>query len=425
MHRIVHLSNCTRVVLVPHRDTAAATILVLYEVGSRYERHRVSGASHFIEHMMFKGTKRRPTTLSISRDLDAVGADYNAFTGKDYTGYYIRLQADKLPLAVDMLEDMLYHSNFSAKEINSERKVIHEEIRMYDDNPAAAVDEILEEELYRGSPLGWKISGTVETMMGIGRADLIAHRDAYYIPSRTVIAVAGRFDEESTLAMLEEKFGGIKEPGRKPRAYAPFRRAGQSAPLAAVRRKDTEQVQVSIGFPGFKYKDPQMPAATLMSVILGGTMSSRLFTEVRERRGLAYTVRSSVSPYQDCGDVGIQAGLAKDRVHQAVAVIMRELKKIAAKKVSDGELTRAKENIKGRMSIDFEDSSRLADWYGRQELLTAKIETPEDRIAMISAVSADDIRAVAEQVFNPKYMAIAVVGPFDDPAPFSAHAKIL
>src|SRR5688572_15889363 len=285
-HSHITLGNGTRVVLVPHRDTAAATLLALYEVGSRYETSALSGASHYIEHMMFKGTERRPNTMAISRDLDAVGADYNAFTGKDLTGYYIRLQAEKLGLAVDMLEDMLYHSTFKAKDVESERKVIHEELRMYDDNPMMVVEERMEEELYKGSSLGWRVGGTVKTMNGITRGGLTSYRDRHYIPAKTVLALAGRFERDEAVAMLERTFG--KVPRRK--APAPFRpfepaKAG-TGPRVRAEYKDTEQVQLAMGWPAYRYGDPRLAALKIMSIILGGTMSSRLFMAVREKRGL-------------------------------------------------------------------------------------------------------------------------------------------
>jgi predicted Zn-dependent peptidase len=420
------LSNGTRVILVPHRDTSAATLLALFEVGSRYETLPLNGASHYIEHMMFKGTERRPSSLAITRDLDSVGADYNAFTSKDYTGYYIRLQADRLPLAIDMLEDMLFRSLYRPKDLESERKVILEEIRMYEDNPSMFVEEIMEEELYRGSTLGWRISGTVGTMAKMKRAPLVAYRDRHYVPARTVLAVAGKYDEAELLPLLERTFGA-RPRRREPRAFAPFSaaRAGYRKPRVRLHFKDTEQVQVSFGFPAYAYKDDRMAALSVMSIILGGTMSSRLFMSVRERLGMAYFIRSSPNPYQDTGHLAVQAGLAKDRIHKALGTIAKELARIAAKAVTDEELSRAKEYVKGKMLLNLEDSSHLAEWYAKQELLQRRIRTPEERIARAFAVTKDDVRAVAKDVFRPSRMTVAVIGPYNDPAPFARHADAL
>jgi len=425
-HSTRTLKNGMRVVFVPHADTAAATVLVLYEVGSRYETDAMAGASHFIEHMMFKGTKRRPDTMTISRELDSVGADYNAFTGKDLTGYYIRLQAAKLPLAVDMLHDMLYRSLFTQKNLDSERKVIFEEIRMYEDNPSMAVDDKLEAELFHGSSLARLISGTVKTMKGIGRRKLLAFRNAHYVPEKTVIAVAGKFDENETLAMLEKTFGAV--PKRKaPPSFKKFSvaKAGYRAPRVVVDRRDTEQVQLAMGWPSYGYRDARQHALRLMTIILGGTMSSRLFMEVREKRGLAYSVRASSGPFQDVGNVTVSAGLAKDRVNEAVRVIAKELARITKSLVTVEELERAKEYYKGKMVLGLEDSSSLAEWFAKQELLTRSVATPDERMAQTMAVTREDIRAVAKDVFRRARTSLAVIGPVDDKAALAKHLDLL
>lgn len=423
-HELVTLKNGTRVVLVPHRDTAAATLLALYGVGSRHEVARTNGASHFIEHMMFKGTARRPNTMAISRDLDAVGADYNAFTYKDHTGYYVRLQAERIGLAVDMLEDMLYHSTFKTKDVESERGVILEELRMYDDNPMMVVEERMEEELYANSSLGWRIGGTVDTVNGLRRDDLVTHRDRSYVPANTVLALAGRFERDEALDMLEKTFGKVAR--RKP--PAPFKRhrhLASRAPRIRAERKETEQVQLAMGWPAYPYGHPMIPALKVMAIILGGTMSSRLFMEVREKRGLAYSVHATVNPYQDVGNVTVQAGLAKDRFDDAVKVIVAELKKMKDKDVTTEELSRAKEYFKGKTVLNLEESSRLADWYAKQVLLLPRVETPEERVRDIFAVTKADVRRVAQATFTRAKAAVAFIGPSDDVAPMRRHLAAL
>lgn len=425
-HSIRKLKNGMRVVFVPHADTAAATVLVLYEVGSRYETDALAGASHFIEHMMFKGTKRRPDTTTISRELDSVGADYNAFTGKDLTGYYIRLQAAKLPLAVDMLHDMLYKSLFTQKDLDSERKVIFEEIRMYEDNPSSAVDDKLEAELFRGSSLERLISGTVKTMTGIGRKKLLAYRNAHYVPEKTVIAVAGKFDENETLAMLEKTFGTVAKK-KAPPAFKKFSvaKAGYRTPRIKVEHRDTEQVQLAMGWPSYGYSDARLHALRLMTIILGGNMSSRLFLEVREKRGLAYSVRASSGPFQDIGNVTISAGLSKERVQEAVMVICKELVRITETLVTKEELERAKEYYKGKMVLGLEDSSSLAEWFAKQELLTKSVATPDERLADTMNVTREDIRAVARDIFRKARTSVSVNGPLDAKISFSEHLDLL
>lgn len=426
MPKTERLSNGTRVVLVPGAATAAATCMVLFEVGSRYEEERINGGSHYIEHMMFKGTDRRPQSIDISRDLDAVGADYNAFTGKDHTEYYIRLEAGHLPLAIDMLEDMAFHSAYRPADLESERKVILEEIRMYEDNPAMFVEELMEAEVYRGHPLGQRISGTVETMNGITREALVAFRDAYYVPSRTVVAVAGKFDRRKTLAMLEAKFGKRKRLRSAP--YLPFSAADAKYDKTRVhvRNKDTEQVQLSLGWPAYGLdKDAKLSAMSLLSVILGGTMSSRLFMSVREREGLCYSIRAGANPFQDVGNFTIDSGLAKARIHEAIPLIMSEVRRIRDEDVTDEELSRAKENIKGRTALRLEESAHLAEWYAKQMLLTKKLESPDSKLKKLMRITKSDIRRVAAEVFRPERLSLAVIGPFDDPAAFTAHAALL
>ncbi|MEA3249088.1 MAG: pitrilysin family protein [Patescibacteria group bacterium] len=412
-----HLDNGIRVMLVPHGGTTAVTTLALYEVGSRYESAKLNGASHFIEHMMFKGTRRRPATLDISRDLDAVGADYNAFTGKDYTGYYVKLQSEKMGLAVDLLDDMIYNSVYRADDVDSERQVILEELRMYEDNPIMFVEELVEEELYRGSPLGMRIGGTVKSVSGLTRAGLVEYRDRYYVPSRTVIAIAGNFEPEDALRMLNRKFGRRKGKGR-PRAFTKAKKTGYTAPRVHVHERDTEQVQLAIGFPAYPYGHAKLPALSVLSTILGGTMSSRLFTAVREREGLCYFIRSAASPYQDIGDLTIQAGLAKDRFEKAMKIIIRELRRMKDRKVTNEELNRSKDYVRGKLALALEDSSRQADWYAKQELLMKKVMTPEQRLARIVKVTRDDVQRVANDVFRANRASIAVIGPFKKKRPF-------
>lgn len=415
------LKNGTRVIMVPSHDTQACTVLVLFEVGSRYENAKLAGASHFVEHMMFKGTKRRPTTMDISRDLDSVGADYNAFTGKDYTGYYIRLTAAKTELAVDMLHDMLFRSAYAHEECEREREVIKEEINMYEDNPMMMAEELLEQLVYSGT-LARPIAGTHATMDGIKRAALVKYRDEHYAPSKMIVAVAGKIGPEVP-AMLEATFGKVREPKRKPPAYpkSSLRRGG---PRLALKYKDTEQVQFTLGFPGFPYGHKKMAALSVLSTILGGGMSSRLFTEVRERRGLAYSVRASLSPYQDVGNFAIQAGLTKAKIDEGISVILKEIGKAVKSGVTAEELTRAKEYIKGKTVLGLEESSALAEFFAKQELLQRKIMTPEEKLARIDAVTREDVKAVAREVFRASGMSAALIGPFKDKKRFMKLLRV-
>jgi predicted Zn-dependent peptidase len=416
------LANGARLLLVPAHDTEAVTVLVLFGVGSRYESRRLSGVSHFVEHMMFKGTKRRPTTKEIARALDSVGADYNAFTGKEYTGYYIKLNAEKTPLAVDLLEDMLFHSAFLEKECDRERHAIFEEINMYEDNPLMSAEDLLEEEVYGDTPLGWMISGTHETVGGLGRADLVAYRDRHYVPSNMVVAVAGKINDD-VVSLVDNSFGRIPASRGWRRQYVGVKpRTG--APKFRIKRKATEQAQFVLGFPGYPNNHEKMAALKVLTVALGGGMSSRLFTEVRERRGLAYSVSAGSTSYHDTGNVAIQAGLNKEKIADGVKAIMVELNKVVAKGLGAEELNRAKEFLKGKTILSLENSSELAMFYAKQEILSEKIEAPAVKIDKVMKVAAGDVLSVAREVFRTSRLSAGVIGPFDDGDKFKKLLKI-
>lgn len=421
MYKKIVLKNGIRVVLVPDEHTKAATVFVLYRVGSRYEQAKYNGVSHFIEHMMFKGTKRRPATADISRELDGVGAEYNAFTGKDMTGYYVKIDSRHLPLALDMLHDMLYCSKFEDKELQQERKVIMEEIHMYKDNPMRRIEDIVEEQVFNGSSLGWNIAGDQKSMDAITRASMLAYKNAFYTPERTVIAVAGNITSD-TFPQIEKLFGRIPKKKTAP-DFSAYQNA-QKAPRIKVEFKETEQIQLALGFPAFAYGDKRLPALSVLGNILGGTMSSRLFIEVRERKGLAYSVRASADPFEDTGLFVVRAGLTKSRIDEAVKLICAQLVKIREKGVTSAELKRAKENIRGRVVLELEDSSDLAGYFGNQEIYLNEIKTPDERFAKINAVTAAEVLAVAKEIIRPDKASLALIGPFKDEARFAKLLKL-
>lgn len=418
------LKNGTRVLLIPHQETKAITLLSLFRVGSRFEEARTLGLSHFLEHMMFKGTKKRPETIEISRELDGVGAVYNAFTGKDHTGYYIKVNYEKTEMAMDLMHDMVANSLLQPEEIEKERNVILEEMHMYEDNPIMLVEELYEEELYRTSSLGWRIIGDNATLSKIKRKQLVDFRKEFYRPQETVFIAAGKLPDDVGY-LIERTFGSIKaQPGRpkQPRNFKLAAVHGRG-PRIALRYKDTGQVQVVLGFPAYSFLDPKLPVLQVLSTILGGTMSSRLFISVREKRGLAYSIRSSLSVYEDTGNIAVQAGLDKGRVGEALKVIMSELKRMTREFVKNDELERAKENIRGRIYLGLEDSENTADFYGKQELHTHQVQTPEEKIEQIFAVTKEEIRAVAKELFHTSKLAAAIIGPFEDKKKFEKLMK--
>jgi predicted Zn-dependent peptidase len=427
-YRKIVLKNGTRVMLVPMPSVESATVMSFYEVGSRYEPESLAGVSHFLEHMAFKGTKLRPSAVDISRVLDGMGAEYNAYTDRDNTAYYVRLAADNLPVAIDLLEDMVFHSLYRSKDIESEKGVIIEELKMYEDNPIMHVEEVMIERLFVGSPLGRLIGGTPASVRTLNRKEMLEFRDQYYRPSRTVVVVAGKFDEKEVVSLLERKYGRKQAPKGRDRDYRPYRPAIKApGPDCKVVKKETEQVQLAIGFPAYASTDPRLPALNVMANILGGTMSSRLFISVREKRGLAYAIRTGVAGYQDAGQLTIQAGLAKKHLGKAIGLIMEECRRISATDVKSEELARARENVRGRLTLHFEDSSHLAEFYGRQELLQKRVRTPAEELEKILAVSKGDVRRVAGEVLKAGRMAMVVIGPCDpaESAKLLTHAEKL
>ncbi|HVM90734.1 MAG TPA: pitrilysin family protein [Verrucomicrobiae bacterium] len=405
------LKNGLKAIAIPLKGAESATIMVMVRVGSRYETKEINGASHFIEHLMFKGTKRRPSAQHISRELDRYGADYNAFTSKDMTAYYVKIDASRLPLAVDILHDMLFHSKFDSKEIDRERTVIVEEINMYEDNPRMHIEDMLEETLFAGSTLGWNIAGPREVIRSITPAQLTGYRDAYYIPSRMCVVVAGKLPA-NIWSLLQKTFGSVREPSKsRDHGYEAFIPGPIKKPVS-YQNKTTEQVQLSIAFHGVALEDKRLPAANLLANILGGTMSSRLFSEVREKRGLCYAIAASHQAMEDSGVFTISSGLDKTRCHEAVEVIWKELKKIATTPVGPDELRRSKDFVRGKLTLALEDSSAYADWYGRQWLFQKKLESPEQRLKRLEAVTAKELKSLAKELFRKEHMAAAVIGPF-------------
>ncbi|MFH1252936.1 MAG: pitrilysin family protein [Candidatus Uhrbacteria bacterium] len=433
------LKNGLRTILVPFPGTEAVTVLVMIKVGSRYETPELSGASHFIEHMMFKGTKRRPTTLDISKELDSVGASYNAFTSKGYTGYYAKVPAEHFSLAVDLLHDMIFHSKYAPAEMARERKVIIEEINMYEDNPSMYIEDLLEMKLLAGSPLGWSIAGTRKTMTDMKRSAVIDFRDKYYQPSRLVVAAAGKLSGEAE-KIIKAKFGqaltpavaGLwrARPNPSPRGrgekgvgeseeglnnFVPYKNTGCACcwPKVITQFKDTQQVQLAMGFisPGLNDEKNDL-VADILGTILGGTMSSRLFIAIRERKGLAYSIKAGQGAYEDVGTFVIRAGLDKSRLPMAAKVIFSELKKVKKSGVTPAELNLAKNNLIGSLKLSLEDSSSQANYYAHQELLLNKIESPEALCRRIQKVSTKEIQAMANKILGEENMTVAGIGPF-------------
>ncbi|HUW24223.1 MAG TPA: pitrilysin family protein [Patescibacteria group bacterium] len=405
------LPNKLRVISVPMPGLSSATVLVLVGAGSRYEQREKAGLSHFLEHMIFKGTEKRPTAFDISSLVDSVGGENNAFTSKDQTGYYIKLQTEHLKLAFDILSDTLRNSLFLKEEINRERGAIIEEINMYADNPLYKIDDVFYELMFDGNPLGWSIAGDKKTVSNINREDFLNYAQHFYQGSDMVLAVAGKISTPEVKKLAEEYFSSFAS-GEKEK-FVEFE-DHQNQPRVKIDYKKTDQAHLYFGYPAFSFHDPDKIVLNVLSAILGGGMSSRLFIQVRERRGLAYYVSSSVDLYQETGFLAARAGLNLEKVEEAVKVIVEEFEKIKKGDVGRSELAKAKEFLKGRATLRLENSRSMAEWYAEKELVEGNIETPAEAFAKIEKVTLEDIKRVAQRVVKEGKTNLAIIGPYED-----------
>jgi len=422
MFKKFKLKNGLRIIVAPLHETEAVTVLVLVKVGSRYEIKRINGVSHFVEHLMFKGTKKRPTTLDISKELDGVGADYNAFTAKDYTGYYIKANHEKIELALDILSDILYNSKFEDQEIARERGVIIEEINMYEDNPMMYMEDFFEQTVYGDNSLGWQISGPKQVIQKISRKNIFDYYKKYYQPANMLVAVSGKVDK--TVTNLIKKYFEAGEPSGSGKLLYKKIIFKQKKPQVKIKHKQTEQVQLALGFPAYSYFDEKLYPLYLLSVILGGNMSSRLFISIREKKGLCYFIRSAVNVYQDTGNLMIQAGLDKTRIKEAIKEILGELQKVKKGGVTANELRKAKDFIKGKLILDLESSDHVASWLAKQELLKEKILTPSDQIKRLEKVTLQQVKGVANEIVKNKKINLSLIGPYKKVDDFRRLLKI-
>lgn len=402
------LKNGARVILIPD-ESASSTVLIEYPVGSRYEPEKLSGVSHYIEHLMFKGTKKRKNTFVLTREIDRLGAEYNAFTGKDYTGYYIKADSTFLTTSLDILSDMLLNSVFDPKEMEREKGPIIEELKMYRDNPMMNIDSIFEDCLYKGS-LGRDIGGTDKHVQSYKRPDVLAYKKKYYDVSNMTIVISGGLPE-NVKDLVEKYFGAEKNKVKPSRSFQKFAfEPTAKSKRIAIQHKAADQVQLMLGFPSFDINHKDNAALGVLNTILGGTMSSRLFITVRERHGLAYMVRAGAESFADTGYSYIRAGLDPKNINKAITLIKKEIEKISTKPVTARELKDAKMHIRGAMTLSLEDSSVVANYFAKQALFKKKIATPEERLALIEKVTAADIMRVAKKVFKMNQMRVACIG---------------
>jgi predicted Zn-dependent peptidase len=404
------LPNGLRVVTADMPQAKSVACFVMLAAGSRYETRETNGIAHFSEHMFFKGTERRPSAREIAGEIDAIGGEFNAFTGKEYTGYYVKCAAEHRDVALDVLVDMLRHSKFDPDEIEREKGVIVEEMNMYFDTPRDYLEGVYDELLYGDQPLGWDIIGTKETVRGATRDTFLGYLDRWYRAPRMVAGVAGAVGDD-ILPRLEELLGTVQDGATGTPDRVEW---AQDEPRVKIHTKQSDQAHVRLGVHSYPIDNPDRYNLALLSTVLGGGMSSRLFTEVRERRGLAYYIYGYNQGYTDTGTLFAQGGVDIGRIEEAVRTIIGEFKRIADEPVTVEELEKARNFAKGRLVLSLEDPKGTILFGLRSEVLEGKIREPDEILAGFDSVARDDVQRVAQDIIREDRLNLAVIGPFDD-----------
>ena len=420
MYHRATLANGLRVLVGPMPHTRSVAVSFYVGAGSRYETPAGSGLSHFLEHMLFKGTPRRPTAQTISEAVDAVGGVLNAGTDRELTVYYAKVAQPHFPLAIDLLVDMLRHPLMEDAEIEKERRVVIEELAAVQDSPAQQSDVLLDATMWPDQPLGWDVAGTPESVNGLTRPSIIEYFARQYVPNNIVAAVAGAVEPDEVVAALEKLTKGWV-PG-EPGTWFPAV-TGQCAPRVKVQYKRTEQAHISIAVRGLSNLDPDRYAVDMLSAILGEGMSCRLFNELREKRSLCYDIHSYTSHYLDTGAFSVYAGVEPSRTVEAVSAILEQLA-LTKEGIPEAELHKAKELTKGRLLLRMEDTRSVSGWLGVQEILTGVVRTVDEVVEQVEAVTTDDLLRVAQTLFTPETLNLALVGPFRSEKRFAALLKL-
>ncbi len=415
------LKNGLRIITVPQKSTQAVTVLILVRTGSKYETKEVSGISHFLEHMYFKGTKKRPSAIALAETLDRIGGIYNAFTSEEYTGYFAKVSASQTDIALDWVSDIYLNSLLPTKEIQKEKGVIIEEINMYFDHPMSYIHTLWNKLLYGDQPAGWDVIGAKESVMKIDRTALVNYMKSQYTASNTICCLAGRIEERKILAKVKKYFSKINI--KKPKKGFPVIEK-QFKPNCLLHFKKTDQTHLCLGVRAYNIFHPQKYVQEILGIILGGMMSSRLFIEIREKLGIAYYVRTDTEANPDTGCLVSQIGVDNKNTEKAITIILKEYKKISQKKVPEKELKKAKDYIKGKTALLLEASDAQASFCAVQEILKEKILTQAEIFKKIDKVSQNDILKTAKDIFRPSKLNLALIGPFEDRSKFQQLLKL-
>ncbi len=414
------LKNGLRLVTVPMPENQTVTMMVMANVGARYETAELNGISHFLEHMCFKGTTKR-TCAQISFELDAIGASFNAFTSQEVTGYYAKAHYKTFPKITEILSDIYLNSTFPAEELEKERGVIIEEINMYEDLPQSKVLDIFTEAFYGNHPMGKSVAGPKENIKKFTRNDFLAYHKKHYTAAATTVVVAGNFKYAEVKKMIEAYFTAAKKDSVVvPEKFS----ATQIAPVSRVVFKETDQSHLVLGFRTFDMYNKKRPILSVLSAVLGGGMSSRLFTKMREELGICYYIKCGASLATDSGAFVIRSGVGNGRLQEAITGILGEIRKVRDESVSKRELDKVKNVIVSDIVMGLETSNQNADFYGEQEIFHEKIKEPTALIAAIKKVTAAQIRSLAQEIFQTKNITFAVIGPNKNEAEIASLLKV-
>jgi predicted Zn-dependent peptidase len=401
------LDGGARLVTAPMTERASASVVLMFGIGSRYEDDRIGGISHFIEHLFFKGTERRPSAKEIAEAIEGVGGVMNASTDKEITTYWARVPADRLDLALDVLFDVVSNSRLAPEDIDRERMVILEELKMYQDLPQEYVHSIFEEIMWPAHPLGRDVAGTIKSVSSISRDDLVGYIDRHYGLARLVVSLSGGIEPERAGELVAGRLTLAAKDGAGYDAAPP----ALTESRVRVLKKKTEQAHICVGTRAISYLDDDRYALDLVNTILGEGMSSRLFLEIREKRGLAYDVHSYTTKHRDGGYMAVYAGVDPGKAADAVKAIVEQLRQLVDRPVPEAELAKCREFTKGRLKLSLESTSAMASWLGQQELLAGRIRSVPEVIAAVEAVDTAAIQRVAARVLG-QPLQLAVIGPF-------------
>ncbi len=409
------LENGLKIVTIPMTDNPAVTVFIMVSTGSKYESKETNGLSHFLEHMVFKGTPKRPTALDIAKELESLGAQYNAFTSQEFTGYYAKVNASYVDTAIDVVSDIYLNPLLDSKEIEKEKGVIIEEIRMYKDMPQRHIGNLFMELVYGDQPAGWSIAGTEENIKSFNVEHFKKYRNEHYVAEATTVVVSGSFDEIEIIKKIEIAFSKIPNSKKSGKLSV---KEEQKKPEILVNFKETDQAHIVLGVRSFSANSEYDDALTVLATILGRGMSSRLFQKLREEMGVGYYIHANHDSYTDNGLFTISAGVDTKRLEEVISVLLSECKKIIDEPILESEMKKVKDYICGSFMLGLETSDSRAEYVAVNQILKGKVETPQTEIDKIQAVTVEQIKSIAKKIFVDEGLNLAIIGPYKDRAQF-------